>query len=973
VIEKLTDANQKATSFQYDELGRITRAEYPDGKVVEETYLDWGEPTRQRVHEKIEDGSADGLWSDRYFDGLGRAYRVVKKGDGPRKTFVQLTTYADATDAPYRQSEWFRPGSTRHGYETFEYDGAGRVTRQTHPDGTYISFGYGSDGKTASSTVTDERKHTRTTYVDADGRVVRVRNTAPQIDASTTTAYDAADQPLTMTDPNGNVTTWSWDLLGRLRKIEDPDLGRRTYTYDLGGNLETVTDAKGSTIRFTYDALDREKTKTFPNGEQVVWNYDEPGHGAGVGRLTSVSDPSAAGCAQTRADSFDYDAAGQIVGWTKCISGNAKSFGFAYDNVGRRRQITYPDGEVVTYEYDPAGRLSKVPGYVDRFSYDAAGRKTRIAYANGVVAGLSYANPRRWLDHLTLSHGGQSLLHLGYGHAPDGLVTSASSPGGSVTYGYDGLDRLTGVKGPHAETFHYDDAGNMLSSSSVGTYTYPVQGPNACLGSWPKACTPHAPRQAGPLTLGYDANGDLSSVLDTATGKSKGIDWTYDHRPEWLSDFNGTLTHYGYDWSGLRVSRERGTGTTRYYGQLLDVPSTTAGPTKYYWADGLLIATRDAAGVTWYHGDLAGSTRVLTDQAGAVTGTNEYRAFGVSLAAPLGERGFAGYRGDPDNGVLHVGERDYDPQLGRFISPDTVIPDDGGSQAPNRYAYVFNDPIVNVDADGHQPKRAVLDPRVQADVLTVVTPEELARFQQNPFTLEGVSMLVRGLQLYLHPDTTPPDERAAKIIRNASLAAGYANGLGQNTTKGLADGNLTFQTVREEGVQNLLALGGVVLRGVAMFRATMAESAGFRAWAATAPNASLLNEASSASALNEAGAAQKAEETVSIYHGSINDATTIAREGLDPTRTPTWATRDLAAAQDAIGPGRVDMMRDPGIIESRVPRSEFERLLAPNERAYSGFNSRLPGSSEIVLRTPEQVDLFNRYIVTGEIGVVGGP
>jgi hypothetical protein len=66
----------------------------------------------------------------------------------------------------------------------------------------------------------------------------------------------------------------------------------------------------------------------------------------------------------------------------------------------------------------------------------------------------------------------------------------------------------------------------------------------------------------------------------------------------------------------------------------------------------------------------------------------------------------------------------------------------------------------------------------------------------------------------------------------------------------------------------------------------------------------------------------------------------------------------------------VDEVRDPGILESRIPKSEFERLLAPSERSYSGFNGAVPGSSEIVLRTPEQVELFNTYLV-GEVGVVG--
>ncbi len=101
-----------------------------------------------------------------------------------------------------------------------------------------------------------------------------------------------------------------------------------------------------------------------------------------------------------------------------------------------------------------------------------------------------------------------------------------------------------------------------------------------------------------------------------------------------------------------------------------------------------------------------------------------------------------------------------------------------------------------------------------------------------------------------------------------------------------------------------------------------------------------------------------------MYHGSINDASRIRANGLDAARLPTWITRDFAAARNAVDPRvRADRITDAGVIEARIPETEFETVLAPNERAYSGFNSALPGSSEIVVRTPEQAALFNRHIV----------
>lgn len=113
-------------------------------------------------------------------------------------------------------------------------------------------------------------------------------------------------------------------------------------------------------------------------------------------------------------------------------------------------------------------------------------------------------------------------------------------------------------------------------------------------------------------------------------------------------------------------------------------------------------------------------------------------------------------------------------------------------------------------------------------------------------------------------------------------------------------------------------------------------------------------------------AAEGAGDFVSVFHGSLHDSTSILENGLDASRAPTWASRDIGAARDAIGPGRIAVEgpgRDPGIIESRIPRSEFDQVLGPSERPYGGFFGSNLSTSEIVLRTEEQIGLFNRYIV----------
>lgn len=45
--------------------------------------------------------------------------------------------------------------------------------------------------------------------------------------------------------------------------------------------------------------------------------------------------------------------------------------------------------------------------------------------------------------------------------------------------------------------------------------------------------------------------------------------------------------------------------------------------------------------------------------------------------------------------------RYYLPGLGRFLSADTIVPDLGNPQSYNRYSYVYNNPLIHIDPDGH--------------------------------------------------------------------------------------------------------------------------------------------------------------------------------------------------------------------------------------------------------------------------------
>ncbi|MBC7228457.1 MAG: RHS repeat-associated core domain-containing protein [Thermoflexales bacterium] len=52
-------------------------------------------------------------------------------------------------------------------------------------------------------------------------------------------------------------------------------------------------------------------------------------------------------------------------------------------------------------------------------------------------------------------------------------------------------------------------------------------------------------------------------------------------------------------------------------------------------------------------------------------------------------------------GLYDYRARYYDPALGRFISPDPIVPEPGNPQALNRYGYVNNNPLRYTDPSGH--------------------------------------------------------------------------------------------------------------------------------------------------------------------------------------------------------------------------------------------------------------------------------
>ncbi|MEU6799285.1 FG-GAP-like repeat-containing protein [Nonomuraea wenchangensis] len=518
LIEATVDINQQRTGYTYDALGRLETTNLPDGGTTVHSYLDFGDPARRRIREVHADGTPDGLWTETYLDGQDRPWQVVREGDQPGRTFVQHTEYADASPLPAAQTNWFTlPAGPAPVLERFAYDAAGRLATQTHPDGTTQRWLFGNHPKRSWVEYTDERGSTRTTLSDAHGRIIEIEESDGTRLSTLAYTYQPDDQPVTITDDLGNVTTHSYDLRGNLVRTESPDLGTWKWTWDPAGNLESQTDARRRTLRFTYDPLNRMKTKRYSGGPTTTWHYDEAGHGAGAGRLTSITGPAGVGCPAARSAVLDYDVAGRITRDTRCVSGVTRTMRFDFDTLGRQRTVIYPDGEQQGYGYDTAGRLRDMAGLIGEFTYDADGYLTRAERADSTITIWTRNPQRHWLDNISITSPVTGpIFRIGYTHEPDGLIRTSTTDGGgpNLSYRYDDLDRLTEVNGDLTRRFTWNTIGNLQSQTGVGAYTYPTPGSRGCIREDKRVpCPrPHAVAQAGDQGYDYDANGNTTAI-----------------------------------------------------------------------------------------------------------------------------------------------------------------------------------------------------------------------------------------------------------------------------------------------------------------------------------------------------------------------------------------------------------------------------------------------------------------------------
>jgi len=668
--KSVTDPNGATTTMVYDKFGRKWYQNLPDSFWTVWTYNDSGLVGTQNVRTS----NAAGLWSESYFDGLGRIIKERKSGPDS-KIIVTEKRYNPRGGVAEVASPYFEGAPDEINWTRFTYDPVGRIIEITNPDEKRLLTCY-SPGATVTI---DANNHRKRQTMDAFGRLVKVEEylgtfsdctAEPSPYATTTYKYDVLGNLVLVTDAKGNKSEMFYDTLGRKYRMKDPDMGEWNYDYDANGNLTLQTDAKQQKINFKYDELNRLWKKDFNADDDidVTFTYDEsPFWTNGIGRLTTMTDG-------TGSTTYRYDKMGRIISKVNTEDGKSFMVSFGYDK-GRLASVTYPQEgsyifngengeeevpiyETVNYGYNLSGDLTTVGSYATFADFTALGQPKRITYGNGVVTTYDYKPTNNRLNSIiTTSPTQGELISISYDYYNNGNVWKITDNLNTVIPHNFVSERFTPhtVK-PHAigftdsgRSFHYDENGNMDSD--------------------------------GKRSVSYNLENMPTSVTSSSS-----------------------IVNFTYDGNGQRVKKTSGDESRVYIGNLYECISNGLCGKSIYAGD-TLIAVKDSQSIRYYHGDHLGSTKAVTDGAGNKIESIEYYPFGENRSDTGSvnvNNKYTSQELDYEVGLYNYNARLYDPEIGRFISADSIVPDPANPQSLNRYSYVINNPLIYTDPTGHK-------------------------------------------------------------------------------------------------------------------------------------------------------------------------------------------------------------------------------------------------------------------------------
>lgn len=642
------------TTFRYDadrnQVGAISAD--PDGsgarkrRATKTTYNSDGQPTVSEV------GTVDGT-SDTDWAAFVSAQQVTATYDANARKTKDVVT---ANSTTYQVTQYGYDSLGRPECSALRMNSATWSSLPTSACAPGTAGSYGND------------RIAKTSY-DAVGNVTKVQNgygvTGVQAD-EVSTAYTDNGRVQSVTDAEGNKTTYNYDGFDRLSKTSYPSPTKGAGTSSSTDYEELIYNANDNVLNrrlrgyasdvtrqigFTYDKLNRVAFKDLPGSEpDVTYTYDL------LGRMTGASQTG-------NALTFGYDALSR----NTSQGGPNGTVNYQYDAAGRRTRTTWPDSFYVSYDHQVTGEVTVVRengassgiGVLATYAYDDLGRRSSITRGNGTSTSYGFDSVSR-LDSLALNLAGT---------ANDVTTTFVYSPASQIagqtrtndayawaghanlarSYTSNGLNQYSNVGGI---TPIFDARGNL---TGLGSDSYGYSSENLITS---------ATVASAATTLSYDPALRLYQVYTPANSKT--LRFQYDGA-DLIAEYNAS--------NAMTARHVHGPGT--------DEPLVT------YTGTGL--ATR-----TWLNADERGSIVAIADDSGAATAKIAYDEYGRpgTVAARFA---YTGQIYIPSLALYYYKARMYSPALGRFMQTDPI----GYAGGMHSYNYVGSDPVNFTDPSGN--------------------------------------------------------------------------------------------------------------------------------------------------------------------------------------------------------------------------------------------------------------------------------
>jgi RHS repeat-associated protein len=286
---------------------------------------------------------------------------------------------------------------------------------------------------------------------------------------------------------------------------------------------------------------------------------------------------------------------------------------------------------------------------------------------------------------------------------------------------------------------------------------------------------PHAPTSICAAPVSYDANGNTLVYDVDGAGPILPRSLIYDgeNRPLAITQ-NGITTRFAYGADGERTSKLWSGITTRYLGQ--DGELRDGVLTSYLHPD----VKREGIFTDFLVKDHLNSNRLSLRFGGASTAL-AYGPYGQPKTPSLAIKAYINERFDPETGLQYLHARYQDPNLGRFLTPDTWDPILAGVDI-NRYAYAGNDPVNMSDPAGH----SFVDDLYLRYAYS--NPEQRDNAREK--IADDYEMVGQDLEEYGVPDEAERHFTAAQILRDSKgmsdrqLAVGVTFGVAMDLLSG---------------------------------------------------------------------------------------------------------------------------------------------------------------------------------------------